>query len=55
MHRAKEGGREGYIVIEREKEKEEGEERTRWSVRETDTHNLEGEASTDHPIGEGLG
>ena len=28
-----------------------GEERTRWRVRERDTHNLEREASTDHPRG----
>ena len=31
------------------------EERTRWKVRERDTHNFEGEASKDHSIGEGLG
>ena len=47
FHRAKGGDREGYIEIELEKE------RTRWRVR--DPHNLEREASTDHPIGEGLG
>ena len=49
MHRAKEVDREGY----REREREEtGERDGEW---ERDPHNLQGEASTDHPKEEGLG
>ena len=42
LHRAKEGDREGYIEREGKRERD----------REWDPHNLEGEASSDHPIGE---
>ena len=56
FNRAKEGEREGYMYnIYRESKRKIGEERSIWRVRERDQHNLEGEASTDHPIGEGLG
>ena len=44
LHGATEGGREGYIERERENEMES----------ERNPHNLEREALTDHPIGEGL-
>ena len=40
--------------IYRESKREE--ERTRWRVREREIHTIwRGEASTDHPTGEGLG
>ena len=55
-------GREGKREREGKRDREEkrgrgtiGEERMRWRVRERIPHKLEGEASTDHPIGEGLG
>ena len=49
LHGAKEGGREGYIerVREREGKREQDGEKS--------TQAEEREASTDHPIGEGLG
>ena len=43
--------------VERDIEKDKrnrGEQRTRWRVREKEIH-TRGEASTDHPLGEGLG
>ena len=53
MQGAKEGGREGYI--ERVKEREGNRERDgEWEKREKYTQ-FGREASTDHPLGEGLG
>ena len=48
LHGAKEGGREGYREREREGRENEMES-------ERNPHNLEREASTDHPIGKELG
>jgi hypothetical protein len=52
LHGAKEGGREGYK--ERVREREGNRERDGEWKKEKYTQ-LEREASTDHPIGEGLG
>ena len=43
------GDREGYRERVREREGK------RWRVNELNPHNLTGETSMDHPIGEGLG
>ena len=57
MHWAKEGDREGYgeRVREREGKRKQDGEWERKKDRERDPYNLEREASTDHPKGEGLG
>ena len=51
MHGAKEGGREGYREREREGIRELDEE---WEKKRKNTQ-FGREASTDHPLGEGLG
>jgi hypothetical protein len=54
LHGPKEGDKEGYRerVRERvEKREQDGE----WVREKYRKHNLKGEATTDHPIGEGLG